>query len=222
MAEKAPREAPRLSRIRVTIADDHPLYREGVVRALAASDAVEVVGEAGDGHTALEQIRERRPDVALIDYKLPDLDGVEIARALAREEATTRVLLLSAFTDGELVYRALQAGAAGYLAKEARREEIVKAVAACARGETVLGVGLASELVSQIRVRAPDASPTLTRREKEILRLMADGMSLPEIAGELHLAVSTVKTHVHHVYEKLEVSDRAAAVAVALRQGMIE
>jgi two-component system nitrate/nitrite response regulator NarL len=209
-------------RVRVLVADDHPLYRDGVVRALSASGQVEVVGEVGDGREALSEIQKKSPDVALLDYKLPSLDGVAIAHAITRDGLPTKVLLLSAFTESGLVYEALQTGAAGYLPKEARREQIVDSVLACARGETVVPSELAGGLVSEIRLRASHDAPTLTDREREILRLIADGKSLPQIAKELYLGVTTVKTHVQHLYEKLGVSDRAAAVAEAMRRRLIE
>ncbi len=209
-------------KVRVVVADDHPLYREGVVRALTASGQVEVVAEAEGGREALSEIQALVPDVALLDYKLPDLDGVAISHAVTRDRLATRVLLLSAFTDSGLVYKALQNGAAGYLPKEARREQIVDAVLACARGETVIPPELTSGLVSEIRMRADHEAPALTDREREILRLIAAGKSLPDIAKELFLGVTTVKTHVAHVYEKLGVSDRAAAVAEAMRRHLIE
>ena len=125
-------------RVTVVVADDHPLYREGVVRALLASGQIEIVAEAEDGRSALERIREHRPDVALLDYKLPDLDGVAVTHAVVREQLATRVLLVSAFTDSGVVYRALETGAAGFVSKEARREQIADAVLACARGENVV------------------------------------------------------------------------------------
>jgi two-component system, NarL family, nitrate/nitrite response regulator NarL len=209
-------------KVRVVVADDHPLYREGVVRALAASGRVEVVAQAEDGRGALEQIREHAPDVALIDYKLPHLDGVSVVHAVTRDGLATRVLLLSAFTDSGLVYEALQTGASGYLPKEAKRDEIVDAVLACARGETVLPAELTAGLVSEIRVRRGSDTPVLTDREREILNMIAAGKSLPDIAKELYLGVTTVKTHVQHLYEKLGVSDRAAAVAEAMRRRLIE
>jgi two-component system nitrate/nitrite response regulator NarL len=212
----------RQKKVRVVVADDHPLYREGVVRALSGSGQVEIVAEAGDGRTALAEIEQHKPDVALLDYKLPGLDGVAITHAVVRDGLLTRVLLLSAFTESGVVYKALETGAAGFVPKEARREQIVDAVLACARGENVLPSDLASGLVSEIRLRAVDDAPALTERESQILRLIAKGKSLPEIAGELFLGVTTVKTHVQHLYEKLGVSDRAAAVAEAMRRGLIE
>lgn len=209
-------------RVRVIVADDHPLYREGVVRALRASGQVEVVAEAGDGRAMLDALQEHRPDVAVVDYRLPGLDGLAITHAVVRDGLPTRVLLLSALTDGAIVYKALEKGAAGFIAKEARREEIIDAVLACARGDNILSSALASGLASEIRLRSRDDSPVLTEREHEILKLVADGKSLPEIAKELYLGVTTVKTHVQHLYAKLGVSDRAAAVAEAMRHGLIE
>ena len=209
-------------RVRVIVADDHPLYREGVVRALLASGQVEIVAEADDGRSALDDIREHRPDVALLDYKLPELDGVAVTNAVVREQLPTRVLLVSAYTDSGVVYKALETGASGFLSKEARREEIVDGVLACARGENVVPPDVAAGLVSEIRLRRQDNTPVLTPREQEILHLIAAGKSLPEIAKELYLGLTTVKTHVQHLYSKLGVSDRAAAVAIAMRRGLIE
>jgi two-component system, NarL family, nitrate/nitrite response regulator NarL len=209
-------------RVSVVVADDHPLYREGVVRALSASGQVEILAEAEDGRSALEMILEHEPDVALVDYKLPGLDGVGIANAVVREQLSTRVLLVSAFTDSGVVYQALETGAAGFVSKEAHREQIVDAVLACARGENVVPPDIAAGLVSEIRLRRQDDRPALTPREQEILHLIAAGKTLPDIAKELFLGLTTVKTHVQHLYEKLGVSDRAAAVATAMRRGLIE
>lgn len=209
-------------RVRVLVADDHPLYREGVVRALSASGRVEIVAEAEDGRVALTQIQEQLPDVALLDYKLPELDGVAVTHAIVREQLPVRVLLVSAFIDSGVVYKALETGAAGFISKEARREQIVDAVLACSRGENVVPPDVAAGLVSEIRLRKNDDAPALTPREQEILHLIAAGKSLPEIAKELYLGLTTVKTHVQHLYEKLGVSDRAAAVATAMRRGLIE
>jgi two-component system, NarL family, nitrate/nitrite response regulator NarL len=208
--------------IRVLVADDHPVFREGMVRALAANPHAEIVAETGDGRAALEAIAAERPDVALLDYRLPGLDGIEIARAVVRDGLPTRVLMLSAHDESSVVFDALQAGAAGYLLKEASRDEIVAAVFAVARGESVLPSGVAAGLVGEIRLRSPSDTPVLTEREREILRLIADGKSFPEIASVLFIGVTTVKTHAQHVYDKLGVSDRAAAVAEAIRRHLIE
>jgi two-component system nitrate/nitrite response regulator NarL len=208
--------------VRVLVADDHPVFREGIVRALTASPRAEVVAEAGDGRAALEAIAAEQPDVAVLDYRLPGLDGIEIVRAVVRDGLPTRVLMLSAHDESSVVYDALQAGAAGYLLKEASRDEIVAAVLAVARGESVLPAEVGAGLVSEIRLRSPVETPVLTQREREILRLIADGKSFPEIAGALYIGVTTVKTHAQHVYDKLGVSDRAAAVAEAIRRRLIE
>jgi two-component system nitrate/nitrite response regulator NarL len=192
------------------------------VRALSASGQVDIVAESGDGREALALVEEHDPDVAVLDLKLPGLDGIDITHALARDARRTRVLLLSAFTESELVYRALQAGAAGYVPKDARRDEIVDSTLAVARGENVVPPSVAAGLVTEIRTRRTVEGPILTAREHEILRLIAEGRSLPQIAKELYLGVTTVKTHVQHLYEKLGVSDRAAAVAEAMRRKLIE
>jgi two-component system nitrate/nitrite response regulator NarL len=214
--------APQQKRVTVVVADDHPLYREGVVRALLASGQIEIVAEAEDGRSALAAILQQLPDVALLDYKLPELDGVAVTHAIVREQLATRVLLVSAFTDSGIVYKALETGAAGFISKEARREQIADAVLACARGENVVPPDVAAGLVSEIRLRKQHDAPALTPREQEILHLIAAGKSLPQIAKELYLGLTTVKTHVQHLYEKLGVSDRAAAVASAMRRGLIE
>jgi two-component system, NarL family, nitrate/nitrite response regulator NarL len=193
-----------------------------MVRALQASPAVEVVAEVDDGRRALEEAVALHPDVVLLDYKLPEMDGIAVIKAITRDHLSTRALLLSAHNESSIVYDALQAGAAGYLSKEASRDQILDAVLAVARGESVLPSDVAAGLVGEIRMRAPTAGPALTDRESEILRLIADGKSFPEIARELYLGVTTVKTHVQHVYEKLGVSDRAAAVAEAFRKHLIE
>jgi two-component system nitrate/nitrite response regulator NarL len=209
-------------RVRVVVADDHPFYRDGVARGLVRSGRVDVVADVGDGRAALEVIRAQRPDVALVDYEMPDLDGLDVVRATVRDELPTRVLLLSAHTDSAVVFRALEEGAAGYLSKDAKRSEIVDAVLEVARGRTVLPPGLSAGLADEIRQRARPRGPLLSERERQVLHAFARGLSVPQVAAELFLAPSTVKTHTQHLYEKLGVSDRAAAVAEAMRRGLVE
>jgi two-component system, NarL family, nitrate/nitrite response regulator NarL len=209
-----------MSRVRVYVADDHPLFREGLVRAVSARAEMVLAGEAVDGRAALDAIQAAPPDVALVDLRLPVLDGIAIARAVVREGLPTRVVILSAYDDAELVWAALEAGAVGYLTKDARREEITDGVLAAARGETVLAPSLAGALAGEVRRRA--GTPVLTSREREALAGLARGLSAPAIARELVLSPATVKTHLQHLYEKLGVSDRAAAVAEAMRRGLIE
>lgn len=210
------------ARVRVVVADDHPFFRDGVARGLTTSGRVEVVAEADDGRQALDAIREHSPDVALVDYEMPDIDGLGVVRAAVRDGLATRVLLLSAHTDSAVVFLALQEGAAGYLAKDSRRAEIVAAVLDVAKGRTVVPPELAAGLAGEIRMRAQTTGPALSEREREVLQAFARGLSVPQVAGELFIGVSTVKTHVQRLYEKLGVSDRAAAVAEGMRRGLVE
>lgn len=210
------------TRVSTVVADDHPMYRDGVVRALTGSGTVDVVAEAGDGLEALAALAEHRPQVALLDHRMPGLDGTEVVRRARRDGLPTRIVLLSAFTDPTLVYSALEEGAAGFLPKESRRSELVDAVMTAARGGSVLPPELAAGLVGEIRHRRDDHGPVLSEREAEVLRLMAQGRTTPSIAAELYLAPSTVKTHIQRMYEKLEVTERAAAVAEAMRRGLLE
>jgi two-component system, NarL family, nitrate/nitrite response regulator NarL len=214
-------EAATPGKVCVVVADDHPLFREGVVRALVSSGSVDVVGEADDGSAALELIKAHLPDVALLDYRMPGMDGAQVAAAVRSQELPTRVLLLSAHDDSAIVYQALEQGAAGFVLKDSTRTEIVKAVLDCAKGRDVAAPALVTGLAGEIRQRAAPATPVLSAREREVLNRIASGQSIPAIAGELYVAPSTVKTHVQRLYEKLGVSDRAAAVAEAMRQGLL-
>lgn len=216
------RETFNNQKVRVVVADDHPLFRDGLVRALTGSGLVEVVAEAEDGPSALAAIKEHQPQVALLDHQMPGMDGAQVAAAVLRDELPTRVLLVSANQDATIVYHALQQGAAGYLPKESSRTEIVNAVLDCANGKDVVAPQLASGLAVEIRRRAEPSGPALSAREREVLTLIAEGGSIPAIAKQLYLAPSTVKTHVQRLYEKLGVGDRAAAVAEAMRRGLLE
>lgn len=214
--------AGRATRVRVLVADDHPLYREGVVRAIRERPELELVAECGDGREALDEIRRLEPDVAVLDVKLPGLDGQQVLSALTRDGVSTRVVFLSAYLDSEIVYAAVAGGAAAYLSKETTRAAICEAVAAAARGETQLSPEIQAGIAREIRLRKGDDRPVLTPREREVLVLVSNGCSAPEIAERLFLSPATVKTHLQHLYEKLEVSDRAAAVAEAMRRGLLE
>jgi two-component system nitrate/nitrite response regulator NarL len=209
-------------RIKVVVADDHPVTRQGVVRALNSSGRVDVVAEVADGRAALKAIRELRPAVALLDYKMPELNGLDVVHAVARDGLPTRVVLLSAFDDSSVVYKALAEGAKGYLTKESDSDEIVTAVLKCAAGEGYLPTHLSGALAGELQQRAKGESALLTAREREVVRMIADGLSVPQIAARLHLAPSTVKSHVQNLYEKLQVSDRGAAVAEAMRRRLVE
>ncbi|OCB48508.1 DNA-binding response regulator [Mycobacterium vulneris] len=213
---------PMAEKVRVVVGDDHPMFREGVVRALTSSGEIDVVAEADNGADALELIRTHRPQVALLDYRMPQLDGAEVATAVSRDELPTRVLLVSAHDESAIVYTALQQGAAGFLSKESTRSELVNAVLSCAKGRDVLDPNLAAGLAGEIRRRNEPDVPVLSPREREVLDLIAKGRSIPAMAKELFLAPSTVKTHVQRLYEKLGVSDRGAAVAEAMRRRLLD
>ncbi len=169
------------------------------------SGYLDVVGEAGSGREGLELIRELEPNVAVLDYQMPDLDGLDVVHAIVRDGLPTRALILSALTDSAVVFRALEEGAQGYLSKESRRAEIVDAVLRVAKGETVVPPELAAGLASQIRLRAKQAAPVLSERERQVLEGFARGLSIPDLAAELYLGASTVKTHTQRLYEKLGV-----------------
>jgi two-component system nitrate/nitrite response regulator NarL len=206
----------------VFIAEDHPVFREAVCRALRAHPEFELVGSSADGREALEQLRTLEPVVALLDYRLPSLDGLEILRALHAEGRATRVVILTGASTSDTVYQAVTLGAAGFLTKAATAREICDTVAAVAAGATVLAATVQSGLVKALRARELGERQAPSARELEILRLIAAGLASPEIADRLAIRPSTVKTHVQNVFEKLGVNDRAAAVAEAMRRGLVD
>ena len=206
----------------VFVADDHPVFREGLIRAVRSRAELEFVGESGDGRETLELIRELEPTVALLDVKMPGLDGTQITHAVQRDKLPTRIVLLSAHAPSDLIYRAIALGASAFISKEASRDEICDTVAAVARGETRLAPEVQADLVNQIQIRSREDRPALSPREREVLVLIADGLSAPDVGRRLHLSPATVKTHLQNLYEKLGVSDRAAAVARAMRLGLLE
>jgi two-component system, NarL family, nitrate/nitrite response regulator NarL len=214
---------PESAAVTVLVADDHPIYREGIVRAVNERDELELVGEAADGREALERITELSPTVAVLDIHMPGLDGTQVLSALRRDGSATEVLFLSAFMEPELAYRTVAAGAKGYLSKEASRQQVCEAIVSIAGGGTAYApevqAGLAAELQERERTGGP---PKLSDREQEVLRLIADGLSAPDIGKQIHLSTTTVKSHLHSLYEKLGVSDRAAAVAEGMRRGLLE
>ena len=205
------------------VADDHPIYREGIVRAVKERPDLELVGEAGEGREALEEIRRVDPDVAVLDIRMPGLDGTQVLGAIRRDGIGSEVLFLSAFMEPELAFSTIAAGARGYLSKEASRQEICDAIVAVARGGTAYAREVQEGLQSAVRDRGlRDGTPALTGREQEVLQLIAEGLTAPEIGRRIHLSPATVKTHLRTLYEKLGVSDRAAAVAEGMRRGLIE
>jgi DNA-binding NarL/FixJ family response regulator len=204
--------------IRLLIVDDHPVVRDGLRGMFDGVADVEVVGEAADGAEAVVQARALTPDVVLMDLRMPGTDGVTAIRRLAEQQLPTRVLVLTTYDTERDVLPAIEAGATGYLLKDAPREELFRAVRAAARGEAVLSPAVATRLLGQ--VRAPEREP-LSTRELEVLGLIAGGASNREAARRLFISEATVKTHLLHVYAKLGVNDRAAAVAVAYQRGLL-
>ena len=208
--------------VRVVVAEDHPVFRRGVVEAVERRAELTLVGELADGEAALEAIRELRPDVALLDVRMPKLTGIEVLEAAAKDGLPTRIVLLTGYADPDAVYRAVAAGAAGFLVKSESGTEICECLVAVSRGETVLAPEIQRELAGQLRTKAHPGARMLSPREREILELIAAGELAPDIARRLGLSPATVRTHLQHLYEKLGVSDRAAAVAAAMRRGMLD
>jgi two-component system, NarL family, nitrate/nitrite response regulator NarL len=204
----------------VIVADDHPVFRSGLTAAIREHPDLTLVAECEDGDDAVEAIYVHRPDVALLDVRMRRLDGVGALERLGGGRAPSRVVFLSAFGEGEVVARALAAGAAGFLSKEADREDICDALIAAARGEIVLSPSLQTGVLEELRRPVPDRV-RLSAREHDVMRLTARGLSGPEIARRLGIAPSTVKTHLRRVYGKLGVADRATMVAEAMRCGLI-
>jgi DNA-binding NarL/FixJ family response regulator len=211
---------------RVLIADDQALMRGGFRMILDAQDDIEVVGEAIDGEDAIRQFAALKPDVVVMDVRMPAMDGIEATRRLAAGDPPARVLILTTFDLDEYVYRALRAGASGFLLKDRPPEELVAAVRVVAAGDALLAPSVTRRLIEEFAQRAdppppPAAMAELTDREREVLMCMGRGMSNREIARELYVAETTVKTHVGRVLQKLDLRDRAQAVVVAYESGLV-
>jgi DNA-binding NarL/FixJ family response regulator len=216
-----------MSTIRVLLVDDHRLFREGLRTLLSLAPDVEVVAEAGDGEEALRLAPIVKPDVVLMDLKMPNVDGVTATRKLRTALPGCRVVALTTFEDDELVFEALRAGAVGYLLKDASSERLLDAVRSAARGETFLQPSIATKVVAELsrlaeRVPAAAGAPSgLSEREVEVLRLLARGSSNKEIAAALEIAEGTVKNHVTSILAKLEVTDRTNAAIKARSMGIL-
>ncbi|UOQ57290.1 response regulator transcription factor [Leucobacter allii] len=212
--------------IRVLVVDDHPIVRAGIVGLLDTEPDFAIVAEAASGEEALELSGRERPDVVLMDLRMPGIGGVEATRRLVRTETgpAPRVLVFTTYEADDQILAAIEAGASGYLVKAAPAEELAAGIRAVAAGQTVLAPSIAAALVARAAggaATAADPVPVLTPREREILRLVAEGCSNPGIAGRLSIGESTVKTHLLHVFEKLEVSDRTRAVTRAMELGLL-
>jgi DNA-binding NarL/FixJ family response regulator len=205
--------------ISLLIADDHPVVRNGLRGIFTGDPEFEVLGEASSGVEAVALVLARRPNVVLMDLRMPGGDGVTATRELAEQAPDTHVLVLTTYGDDSDVLAAIDAGATGYLLKDAPREELLRGVRAAARGESVLSPTVAATLIG--RVRAPAPETPLSPRELEVLRLVAAGTTNREAAVKLFISEATVKTHLLHVYAKLGVNDRAAAVAAGYERGLL-
>ncbi|WP_340686605.1 response regulator transcription factor [Amycolatopsis coloradensis] len=204
--------------ITIMLVDDHPVVREGLRGMLEAEPDLSVVGEAGSGDEAVALSRVKQPDVILMDLRMPGLDGVGATRKILADRPGQRVVVLTTYETDADILRAVEAGASGYLLKDASRAELASAIRAASRGETVLAPSVAGKLVN--RVRNPTTSP-LSAREIEVLRLVARGSTNADIGRALHISEATVKTHLLRVFGKLDVSDRTAAVTTAMRLGLL-
>ncbi|MFE2442371.1 response regulator [Streptomyces melanosporofaciens] len=204
--------------LRIVVVDDHTVMRAGVIALLAAEDSIEIVGEAGDGRVALGLVERYDPDVALVDLRMPVLDGVATTTEIVARYPRTRVLILTTYDTDTEIERGVEAGAIGYLLKDTTREQLVDAIHAAARGETVLAPRVAEKLVA--RMRRPVQEP-LTDRETEVLGAVADGLTNAEIGRRLVIAEATVKTHLLRLFAKLDVNDRTRAVVVAMERGLL-
>ncbi len=210
--------------IRVLIVDDHPVVRDGLRGVIAGDPDMEVVGEAGHGAEALARVAGSGADVVLMDLRMPVMGGVEAIRELRRTSPDVRVLVLTTFDTDSDVLPAIEAGATGYLLKDTPRDELLRAVRAAHRGEAVLSPAVAGRLMGQVRNRSDEsAAPqaALSARELEVLRLVAEGATNRDAAKQLFISEATVKTHLLHIYAKLDVRDRASAVAAGYQRGLL-
>lgn len=199
------------------VVDDHPIVRGGIVALLGAADDIDVVGQCADGRSAVAEAALLAPDLVLMDLRMPEMDGDEAAGLILAADPGIRVIILTTYETDASILTAMEAGASGYLLKAAPQEEILAGVRAVARGEVALSPSIAATLVR--RVGRPSVS--LSPRETEVLGLVANGLSNPEIAKRLFLGEATVKTHLLHVFEKLEVGDRTRAVTRAMELGLL-
>lgn len=204
--------------IRLLIADDHPVVRDGLRGLFAGEEGFEVVAEAENGADAVARAKAYDPDVVLMDLRMPGMDGVTAIRRLAEEKVRARVLVLTTFDTDSDVLPAIEAGATGYLIKDAPRDELLRAVRSAAAGEAVLSPTVASRLLDQVRQPVKE---TVSQRELEVLQLVSSGATNREVAERLFISEATVKTHLLHIYAKLGVNDRAAAVGAAFERGLL-
>jgi DNA-binding NarL/FixJ family response regulator len=210
--------------IKILIVDDHPVVREGIGAMLKHEPDFKIVGEAANGVEALEQARELSPDVILMDLRMPEMDGVEAITKIKEVKPETKFIILTTYSDDEYIFKGIAAGARAYLLKDAPREELFKAIRAVYRGESLIQPVVASRVLDKLAElsRKNPGAETLSEREVEVLRLMAKGVSNSNIAEELSITQSTVKTHITSIFQKLNVTTRTEAVTTALKRGIIQ
>ena len=210
--------------IKVLIVDDHTVVRDGLTTMLGRQKDFSVVGEAKNGLEAVERAREVQPNVILMDLRMPELDGVEAMRRIRAEDPDINFIVLTTYDSDEYIFHAIEAGAKGYLLKDASREELFQAVRAVHRGESLIQPGVASRVLDRFAQLSRQATETevLSEREVEVLRLMAKGAPNKEIAASLSISESTVKTHVANIFHRLDVNDRTGAVTQAMQRGIIK
>ncbi|NCF70030.1 MAG: response regulator [Chloroflexi bacterium] len=212
--------------IRILLADDHRVLRQGMAQALDAQPDMCVVAQANNGVEAVQLVSTHRPDVALVDINMPEMDGVEATRRITAVSPQTAIIILTMYRHGDYVVEAIKAGASGYLLKEVELEEVLAAIRAVARGEAVMDPVIAGRVLAELRslqsVETQPSEPQLSARDAEILRLLAKGLSNQEIARHLHIAEKTVRNRLSLIYRNLDLENRTQAALYALREGLIE
>lgn len=216
-----------MEQIRILIVDDHTVVRDGLASMLARQQDFQVVGEASNGAEAVEKTQELKPDVTLMDLRMPEMDGVEAMRNIKEQDADAKFIVMTTFDTDEYIFDAIEAGAKGYLLKDASRDALFDAVRAVHRGESLIEPGVASRLLDRLaqlskRGNEPGPSNILSAREIEVLQLMSTGSANKQIAASLSVSESTVKTHVANIFQKLDVNHRTEAVTQALQRGIIK
>ena len=209
--------------IRILIADDHPIVREGLAKVLSQEDDIKVVGQASNGSEAVSKAKELHPDIILMDLQMPVMDGVEAMQRIKEEAPDIGIIILTTYDTDDYIFRGIEAGARAYLLKDSPPEEVLKAIRAVHKGESLIQPKVASRLLDRFSQlsRAPAPEEGLSQREIEVLQLIAKGAANKEIASQLFIGESTVKTHIIHIFNKLEVKDRTEAVTEAVRKGII-
>jgi len=215
----------KMEPLRILVAEDHPLFRKGMISLLSSVPEFEVVGEAATGEEAIARAADLQPDVVLMDLQMPEVNGIEATRRILQESPSVRVLVVTLFEDDESVFMALKAGARGYVLKDADEEEMVHAIRAVGKGEAIFSPPIATRVLAYFAASSPggappQAFPTLTEREREILNLIAQGHPNPSIARQLSLSTKTVGNYVSNIFTKLQVADRAQAIIRAREAGL--